>query len=165
MPDIYQGTELWDLSLVDPDNRRPVDFALRSEMLDRMASLPLEDILAGMDQGWPKLWTVRQALHLRRSRPELFGSRGSYRPLTARGPKADHVVAFVRGQGAITVVPRLLLGLGGDWQETVVDLPEGSWRNVLTAEDGLTGQILLRDLLARFPVGLLVSAQVEEGAS
>lgn len=165
VPDIYQGTELWDLSLVDPDNRRPVDFALRSEMLDRMASLPLEDILAGMDQGWPKLWTVRQALHLRRSRPELFGSRGSYRPLTARGPKADHVVAFVRGQGAITVVPRLLLGLGGDWQETVVDLPDGSWRNVLTAEDGLTGQILLRDLLARFPVGLLVSAQVEEGAS
>jgi (1->4)-alpha-D-glucan 1-alpha-D-glucosylmutase len=154
VPDIYQGTELWDFSLVDPDNRRPVDFGLRRELLTEVKAMSLDTIMAGMDQGLPKLWLTHRALQLRRSRPELFGPSGLYRPLAARGPKADHVVAFVRGEGAVTVVPRLVLGLGGDWQETALELPEGVWRNEVTGEEGLEGEVRLRDILARFPVAL-----------
>ena len=96
VPDVYQGTELWDLSLVDPDNRRPVDFDLRRR------------VLAGDDaEGAAKLRVVRQALTLRRDRPELFTS---YTPVPAEGPAADHVLAFDRG-GAVTVVTRLPVGL------------------------------------------------------
>jgi len=154
VPDIYQGTELWDLSLVDPDNRRPVDFGLRRELLREVKTMSLEQIMAGMDQSLPKLWLTHKALQLRRSRPDLYGPYSFYRPLPARGPKAHHVVAFVRGEGAVTVVPRLVLGLGGDWQETVLELPEGAWRNALTGEEGLEGEVRLQDVLARFPVAL-----------
>jgi len=154
VPDIYQGTELWDMSLVDPDNRRPVDFSLRRELLDRVSTLSPEGILAGMDQGLPKLWIVRQALRLRRSQAEIFGAQGTYRPLTAQGTKAEHVVTFVRGERAVTVVPRLILGLEDGWGDTSLELPHGTWHNVLTGEEGLTGRVHLRDILARFPVGL-----------
>jgi (1->4)-alpha-D-glucan 1-alpha-D-glucosylmutase len=164
VPDIYQGTELWDLSLVDPDNRRPVDFGLRRELLKNVKTMSLEKIMAGMDQGLPKLWLTHKALQLRRSRPEFFGPSSLYRPLFARGPKADHVVAFVRGDGAVAVAPRLVLGLGRDWQETVLELPEGVWRNVLTGEEGLEGEVRLEDILALFPVALFsfASGKTEE---
>jgi len=131
-----------------------VDFSLRRELLDRVAVLSPEGVMAGMDQGLPKLWIIRQALHLRRSQPESFGPQGTYRPLTAQGPGREHVVAFVRGERAVTVAPRLILGLEDDWRETSLELPEGAWHNVLTGEEGLTGRVYLRDILARFPVGL-----------
>ena len=129
VPDVYQGTELWDLSLVDPDNRRPVDFDLRRRVLDG-------DDAAGA----AKLRVVRQALTLRRDRPELFTS---YTPLRAEGPAADHVLAFDRG-GAVTVVTRLPVGLSalGGWGDTVLRLPDGP-----TA---------VADVLAGEPVALLV---------
>lgn len=154
VPDIYQGCELWDLSLVDPDNRRVVDFTLRRRLLGELEGLCPEDIMAGMDQGLPKLWVILQALHLRRSRPELFGPQGSYRALYARGMKAGHAVAFVRGEGAVCVVPRLVISLDGDWADTQLELPPGHWRNVLTGEDAAGGPILLSEILGRFPVGL-----------
>ncbi len=125
IPDLYQGTELWNLSLVDPDNRRPVDFALRRALLDELTRLSPEDILTRMDEGLPKLWVIRQVLHLRRRRPALFGPAGAYRPLVARGRKAGHVAAFVRGDGAISVAPRLVIGLDGNWADTVLELPDG----------------------------------------
>jgi|LSQX01.2.fsa_nt_gb (1->4)-alpha-D-glucan 1-alpha-D-glucosylmutase len=155
VPDIYQGTELWDLSLVDPDNRRPVDFALRRRLLDELPSLSPEDILARSDEGLPKLWLIRQSLHLRRARPELFGSQGGYRPIFASGARASHLVAFMRGENVISVAPRLVLRLNGDWSDTALDLPAGQWTDLLSGDLWETGRIRLSELLARFPVGLL----------
>ncbi len=155
VPDIYQGTELWDLSLVDPDNRRPVDFDRRRALLEELGGLAAEDILGRMAEGLPKLWVIRQGLSLRRRRPGLLGVEGGYRALMARGPRAGHVVAFVRGEGAVCVAPRLVLQLAGDWADTVLDLPEGLWLNVLTGDEMPGGEVRLAEILARFPVGLL----------
>ncbi|MDQ3504886.1 MAG: malto-oligosyltrehalose synthase, partial [Actinomycetota bacterium] len=87
VPDTYQGTELWDLSLVDPDNRRPIDFARNRRLLDAVVSLTPAELLARAGEGLPKLKVVREALHLRRRRPELFraGSNGAYAPLVFSG--------------------------------------------------------------------------------
>jgi len=154
VPDIYQGCELWDLSLVDPDNRRAVDFTLRRRLLQELKDCSPEDILAGMDEGLPKLWVIVKALHLRRSRPELFGPEGSYTALYARGTKAGHAVAFVRGEGAVCVVPRLVVSLDGDWADTKLELPCGDWHNIFTGDDTAGGPILLSEILKRFPVAL-----------
>ena len=107
VPDIYQGNELWDMSLVDPDNRRPVDYSARRKLLADLSKTPSpEEILRRSDEGLPKLWVTRQALHFRRRRPELFGPEGDYRPIEARGAKADHVVAYSRGGGCVVVAPQ-----------------------------------------------------------
>jgi (1->4)-alpha-D-glucan 1-alpha-D-glucosylmutase len=162
VPDIYQGTELWDLSLVDPDNRRPVDYGLRRRRLDALEGATPEAIWARIDEGLPKLWVIRQALALRRRQPALFGPQGDYQPLRARGAQAGHVVAFARGGRAITMVPRLVLGLNGDWANTTLELPPGRWRNHLTGDKVRGGVVHVVELLARFPVGLMVR---EEAAS
>ncbi len=161
IPDIYQGTELWDLSLVDPDNRRPVDYALRRRLLAALDAVTPEQIMARSDEGLPKLWVIRQALRLRRLRPAPFGADGAYRPLAADGARADHVVAFARGDGAVTVVPRLVMRLEDSWLNTTLELPSGAWRNELTG-DVVQGVERLTDLLARFPVALF--SRVEAGA-
>jgi (1->4)-alpha-D-glucan 1-alpha-D-glucosylmutase len=155
VPDLYQGTELWDLSLVDPDNRRPVDYDLRRRLLAELEEgMAPEAIWARLDEGLPKLWVIRQALHLRRRRPELFGTESSYRPLAVRGSRAAHVVAFARREEVVTVVPRLVLTLGGEWEDTELELPSGLWRNELTGEELAGGTVQLAGLLERFPVGL-----------
>ncbi|MEA3364217.1 MAG: hypothetical protein U9Q79_01135, partial [Candidatus Hydrogenedentes bacterium] len=96
----------------------------------------------------------RQALHLRRRRPDYFGPDASYSPLAARGTKAKHAVAYLRGDAVVTVTPRLALGLEGDWKDTVLGLPEGGWFNVLTGDNVQGGEVQVEKLLARFPVGL-----------
>ncbi len=164
VPDVYQGTELWELSLVDPDNRRAVDFAARSKMLDGLEERSAgrgpapAAILRGMDAGLPKLWTVRQALRLRAERPESFVG-GSYEPLELDGEAADHALGFLREDGVAVVVPRLVVGLarGGGWKNTTVRLPPGSWDNLLTGEtmDADGGGDPVDRVLARFPVALL----------
>jgi (1->4)-alpha-D-glucan 1-alpha-D-glucosylmutase len=120
VPDIYQGSELWDLSLVDPDNRRPVDFAARRALLATLeaaangpSGADVEAALARSDEGLPKLRVVRGALRLRRRRPDAFGAgpAGEYRPLDAGGRAAAHVVAFGRGGSVAVVVPRLVVTL------------------------------------------------------
>jgi (1->4)-alpha-D-glucan 1-alpha-D-glucosylmutase len=155
VPDVYQGTELWSLSLVDPDNRRPVDFQERRRLLEQLDSLTPESVLARSDEGLPKLLLVARALWLRRELPASFGPAGSYRPLAAEGSEARSVVAFERGEDAITVVPRLVLGLADGFTDTTLRIPAGSWRNLLTGEAGWSGRLRLEDLLARFPVALL----------
>jgi (1->4)-alpha-D-glucan 1-alpha-D-glucosylmutase len=158
VPDFYQGTEIWDLSLVDPDNRRPVDYVLRRRPLDGLEKgMGPEEILARMDDGLPKLWTIRQGIRLRRSRPQAFGPDSTYEPLQVSGEKADHAVAFLRGGEVAVVVPRLGLRLKGDWGDTALDLPAGRWRNELTGDEleGGRGSVSLATLLARFPVALL----------
>jgi (1->4)-alpha-D-glucan 1-alpha-D-glucosylmutase len=156
VPDFYQGSELWDLSLVDPDNRRPVDYDLRRRLLTELAAgLSPEAILARADEGLPKLWLIRQALHLRRRVPGLFGRGSTYRPLPVHGPWADHAVAYSRGEGMVTIAPRLVMRLGGDWAGTVVELPPGRFFDELTGEEVPGGRQPVADLLARFPVALL----------
>ncbi len=155
VPDIYQGSELWNLSLVDPDNRRPVDFAHRRELLDQLPKLSPEQIMARMDEGLPKLWLLRQGLHLRRRRSELFGPRGGYRPLNAAGKKGQHLVACLRGEAVLALAPRLVMGLRGAWRDTRLTLPPGSWHNLLTGEDFAGGPRRVVKLLGNFPVGLL----------
>lgn len=155
VPDIYQGSELWDLSLVDPDNRRPVDFAHRQRLLAQLPKLSPEQIMARMDEGLPKLWLLRQGLHLRGRRSELFGPRGGYRPLNATGKKAEHLVACLRGEAVIALAPRLVLGLRGSWRDTRLTLPSGSWHNLLTGEDFAGGPRRVAELLGCFPVALL----------
>lgn len=158
VPDFYQGTELWDLSLVDPDNRRPVDFKLRRRLLDEMETLRARDVMARIDEGLPKLWVIQRALRLRAAHPDLF-LHADYVPLRAIGEKAKHAVAFLRGTEVVTLTPRLLLTLNGDWSDTWIELPTGSWRNVLTDEHTAGGRALIADLLESFPVALLFRVQ------
>ena len=155
VPDLYQGGELWDLSLVDPDNRRPVDYALRRKLLSEMADV--EQVMSRMDEGLPKLWLVKQVLAVRNERPDWFGADAGYEPLLAQSDKADHIVAFARGSRVVAVVPRHTLS-AGDWAETAVTLPHGTWRNRLTGEIVAGGLVKVSALLARFPVALLTLA-------
>src|SRR5262249_60430637 len=114
------------------------------------------DIMAGSDDGLPKLWLIRQALQLRRRRPAPFGPDGAYRPLPAIGARAGHVVAFVRGDCIVTVAPRLVMRLDENWMNTTLELPAGRWRNELTG-DVAQGTVPVAALLAHFPVALLAA--------
>jgi (1->4)-alpha-D-glucan 1-alpha-D-glucosylmutase len=160
VPDLYQGSELWDLSLVDPDNRRPVDYELRYSLLKELAGLSIPDAatiaMQRMEEGGPKLWTIHRALRLRREHPEWFGAEASYAPLAIEGKAAAHAIAFLRGDSVAAVVPRLTLTLGGAWQKTTVRLPEGRWTNWLTGAGLHGGRIAVETLLKEFPVALLI---------
>lgn len=156
VPDIYQGNELWDLSLVDPDNRRPVDFNVRRKLLEEVATLSPSAILQRADEGLPKLWLTRQTLHLRRDHPEWYGRTGHYEPLAATGKRADCLLAFLRGSSALTVAPLRVSQSLHDWQDTALPLPTGSWRNLLTGELWSGQSVRLDRLLRKFPVALLV---------
>ncbi|GAC1652989.1 MAG: malto-oligosyltrehalose synthase [Candidatus Dormibacteraceae bacterium] len=155
VPDIYQGTELWDLSLVDPDNRRPVDYALRRGLLGELDNLTAADAWRRADEGLPKLLVVQRALQVRRQRPDAFGPGARYDVLPVTGPRAEHAVAFLRGGQVATVVPRLVMRLGGDWLGTTISLPQGEWRNDLTGAALPGGEVEMGGLLAEFPVALL----------
>lgn len=175
VPDTYQGNELWDFSLVDPDNRRPVDFGLRKKLLADLKRLDppgarslLED--GAWQDGRPKLYLTWKALGLRRETPDLF-ARGEYVPLATSGEHADHLVAFARyyeGEAAITVAPRLcsrlvqaggplLLPAPGAWADTAVRLPaelaQATYRSVLTGEKVVPGD---HDAEASLPAGVLL---------
>jgi (1->4)-alpha-D-glucan 1-alpha-D-glucosylmutase len=162
-PDLYQGTEVWDLSLVDPDNRRAVDYDLRRALLEKVAGASPEDLWAWADDGAPKLWLVQRALQLRRGAAAAFAPGAAYEPLKVAGDKADHAVAYLRGGQVAVVVPRLVMNLGGDWAGTAVELPPGSWQDVLGHGEVAGGTVPLAELLARFPVGLLLRADVAGG--
>lgn len=155
VPDLYQGQELWDNSLVDPDNRRPVDFTRRAELLGQLARRSPEEIMSRCEEGLPKLWLIRQALAARRQMPEAFGDGGDYSPHLAQGDRAAHVVAFVRGGSVLSLAPRYPLRLRGEWGRTNIDLPGGAWINRLTG-DRFAARTDIADLLRRFPVALLV---------
>ncbi|MEO9140619.1 MAG: malto-oligosyltrehalose synthase [Jatrophihabitans sp.] len=150
VPDVYQGTELWDDSLVDPDNRRAVDLNARRALLDK---LDTSDDPPPIDaSGAAKLWVVSRALRLRRDWPDLFSG---YAPIVADGPAADHAVAFDRG-GVITIATRLPVGLEqqGGWRDSAIDVG-GPATDVITGRR-IPREIALADLLADYPVALLV---------
>ena len=179
VPDIYQGTEIWDFSLVDPDNRRPVDYSHRQEMFRRLregAGNSVKSLLETPEDGRIKLYVTWRTLCLRQHLPELFQA-GEYLPLVVEGSKADHVGAFVRmsaKSNVLVVVPHLLAGLLDDadvppigervWQDTEIVLPfctcSDKYRNIFTGElletqtiDG-GEKISVSKLLADFPAAV-----------
>jgi (1->4)-alpha-D-glucan 1-alpha-D-glucosylmutase len=151
VPDTYQGTELWDYSLVDPDNRRPVDFGLRRELLGRIDGGWQPPIDAS---GAAKLLVTARTLRLRRRRPELFGG---YRPVFAEGRVGEHVLAFDRG-GVVAVATRLPVGLSrhGGWHDTTLSLDGHSFTEVFTNTSYGGSRLNVADLLHTYPVALLV---------
>ncbi|MFI0793071.1 malto-oligosyltrehalose synthase [Micromonospora rubida] len=161
VPDTYQGTELWDNSLVDPDNRRPVDFAVRRDLLARLDGGWLPPVDA---DGAAKLLVISRTLRLRRDRPGLFTG---YRPVAARGPAAAHALAFDRG-GAVAVATRLPFGLAraGGWGDTSLSLPVHEVTDLFTGRVYSGGETPLADLLAACPVALLApTIESVEGVS
>ena len=155
VPDLYQGTELWALHLVDPDNRRSVDYAERRHALSVVSSLDPPAILQRGDEGLPKIWVTHAALQLRQRRRDSFGARGSYAPVHAQGPLACHVVAFRRGEDVMTIVPRLITRAAGRWDGTTIPVSPGVWHNVLTGKRVDGGEIEISELWQDFPVALL----------
>lgn len=143
IPDVYQGTELWEDSLVDPDNRRAVDYDERRGAL--------------ADMGHPKMRVVHAALRLRRDRPETFLLGGHY-PVYSAGSAAEHIVAFRRGEDVLVAASRWTVRLAETgWNNTVVAIPDGSWTDLLS---GVTrsGPVLADELFSELPVALLVRA-------
>jgi (1->4)-alpha-D-glucan 1-alpha-D-glucosylmutase len=163
VPDLYQGTELWDLSLVDPDNRRPVDFELRERLLREVGGCSPEELAASLDDpndpGLAKLAVVRAGLGLRARRPTTFES-GGYRPILAHGEHAEHVIAFGRGDDVVAVVPRLgvRLDAAGGSSDTTLEVPAGAWTDVISGERLEGGPVEVGSLLRRFPLALLERA-------
>lgn len=156
VPDHYQGSEIWDLHLVDPDNRGAIDYASRRSLLAELeAGMPAEEILTRMDEGLPKLWVILKALHLRRDHPDWFGATSAYVPLLVEGPKRDHLVAYLRGENVAVIVPRWSLKLGGSFGPTTVQIPEGTWNHLFTGESFAGGSLRAQNLFRRFPVALL----------
>jgi len=155
VPDVYQGSELWETSLVDPDNRRAVDFARRADLLRRLDEgwLPPVD-----ESGAAKLLVVSRALRLRRDHPDRFDR---YTPVTVAGSASAHAVAFDRG-GALAVATRLPAGLAarGGWGDTVVLRRGGPALDVLTGRRFEGAAVPLGELLGGYPVALLVDAEV-----
>ncbi len=154
VPDVYQGCEIVDLSLVDPDNRRPVDYA---EITGRLARLDAGE--PAVDLHDEKLLVTSRTLRLRRDRPDLFGPTGGYEPVRGTGP---HLVAFARGPeevpGALTLATRwpTRLAAAGGWGEHRLSVPSGRWTDVLTGRRCDGGSQPVGDLLHRLPVALLV---------
>jgi (1->4)-alpha-D-glucan 1-alpha-D-glucosylmutase len=185
VPDIYQGCELWDLSLVDPDNRRPVDFAFRRRAIEELRArveaagdglyVLARSLLDSASDGCVKLYVILRALELRRAEPELF-AHGRYEPLEATGSRSEHVIAYARALGSrriVVVAPRLALRLSGGrqepplgavWEDTSLALPpaaNGHYRNLLTGERVVAvkraadSALPLADVFQRFPLALL----------
>jgi (1->4)-alpha-D-glucan 1-alpha-D-glucosylmutase len=166
VPDTYQGGELWDLRLVDPGNRGPIDYEIRRAMLAELqAGLSLNEIMNRMDCGMPKLWVIYKAMHLRPDKPEWFGESSPYAPLPVEGSKEAHLIAFCRGDSVAMLAPRWNVRLGSGFGATTVDLPSGRWTNILSGEEVSGGKNRLQNLLQRFPVALLVRAAGVSNAS
>jgi (1->4)-alpha-D-glucan 1-alpha-D-glucosylmutase len=162
VPDFYQGTELWDLSLVDPDNRRPVDFELRSALLRRCRELSAAQAVRDWESGLPKLWMTARVLALRRERPEDFSDLSKYQPLVAQGAHLGNVLAFRRGENLIAVVPRFTMTVAGDWGDTRLPLPRGTWKNHFTGAVS-QGAVSPGELFDQFPVALLMRSENSSG--
>jgi (1->4)-alpha-D-glucan 1-alpha-D-glucosylmutase len=158
VPDVYQGSERWDLSLVDPDNRRPVDYGTAGALLARLdePGAPVPD--PDGDDGAAKLLVTSRALRLRREHPEWFGAEATYVPLVAEGERAENLVGFLRTDRVAVLAPRLTAGLAaaGGWGTTSVTLPAGTWSDRLTGATVEGGRAALADVLVALPVALLV---------
>ena len=168
VPDFYQGTEVWDLSLADPDNRRPVDFSARIQMFEELQKRARpRELLKNWTDGRIKMYVAWKTLTLRRSHADLF-SEGEYIPLRAAGARQDHIIAFARRLGdqwCFVAVPRVVAKLtrAGSaplgakvWQDTMIELPPEApshWTNALTGEE-VTSPVLAANLFSTLPVAV-----------
>ena len=176
VPDFYQGTELWDLNLVDPDNRMPVDFEKRISLLRDIMNTSYKELLATREDGRIKLFLINRALQARKERADVF-QKGSYIPIEAGGRFKEHVVAFARNHGdgwTITIAQRHLTALIKErelpigrqvWEDTHILLPKGVpalWKDAITTQviEGME-TLLIGDVLEHFPVALLTSEVAE----
>jgi (1->4)-alpha-D-glucan 1-alpha-D-glucosylmutase len=165
VPDFYQGSELWDFSLVDPDNRRPVDYARRRETLEAIANASPGSLLENWRDGRIKMWVIHRLLTLRRDKGALFAS-GAYTGLGASGGHADKVIAFERREGAgavLVVVPRHTAGVGfppvgGVWADTAVASSDedSRWRDVFTGREFSGGRLAVSELFGELPCAVLL---------
>jgi len=163
VPDLYQGSDGWNLSMVDPDNRRPVDYAAAERRLEAGHGV-FSDLRTQWHDGAIKSFLIRQVLALRRDRPALF-ARGLYRPLAVEGVRKDLLIAFTRDEGrdrAVVLAPRFWPRLwtaeasAPDWGDTRIALPDGIYRDIFTGARA-SGIRPVADLLRDFPVALLVT--------
>jgi (1->4)-alpha-D-glucan 1-alpha-D-glucosylmutase len=178
VPDLYQGCELWDLSLVDPDNRRPVDYEKRQAFLKEIKTKidsnileTLATLLSQKEDGKIKLFLTAQLLQARKTEQNLF-LKGDYQPLAVTGKYAENIIAFARqyeDKMAIAIAPRLLtrlmqpgeLPLGEKWHDTQIEFPPGmpsQWNNAMTKQPYKSDRILaIKEIFEHFPVALLVN--------
>lgn len=175
--DIYQGTEFWDDSLVDPDNRRPVDFDARTSALSELDGKLIEQLIVDRRDERIKLAVTARLLNVRREYKRLF-SEGDYVPVAVDGPAADHVVTFTRtyeGMTLLVVVPRLMTRLAGShdefdpaiWKGTTLaglDAVEGPWRDVINGHALEPNGFVLTDLFSTMPVSVLIHGEKDESA-
>jgi (1->4)-alpha-D-glucan 1-alpha-D-glucosylmutase len=165
VPDVYQGTELWDLSLVDPDNRRPVDYAARMRALN--ADEIVDALLARWPDGRIKQRVLARCLADRAARPALY-AEGAYEALAAEGERGRHVLAFLRTHGhdrLVVAVPRLVARMADEalplgrafWRDTSLPMPTGRWRDVVTGVEieAAGGGHPVRELFAALPIAVL----------
>ncbi len=168
VPDFFQGTELWDFSFVDPDNRRPVDYQRRMSYLAEMRKKGnmdllqvIRSLLAEQEDGRIKLFLINRLLMARRDNADLF-LKGTYRPIAAEGMHKGRVVAFARVLGnkwALALAPRFPASLGEGSDDALIRLPKEApmrWRNAITGEDMTGGKIYLREAFRHLPVALLM---------
>jgi (1->4)-alpha-D-glucan 1-alpha-D-glucosylmutase len=153
VPDLYQGSELWHRALVDPDNRRLVDYACRQKSLEACDRMDPAAVLARMDEGLPKLWTTSRTLRLKARHLALADPASAFAPLEIRGPAAARAIGFLRGGDVAVVVP--IRAWAPNWADTHLRLPDGRWHHVLAdiMIDG--GAVDLAALFSAFPVALL----------
>jgi (1->4)-alpha-D-glucan 1-alpha-D-glucosylmutase len=178
VPDTYQGTELWDFSLVDPDNRRPIDFAVRIKMIQTIIKMEtenldtlMETLLSTMNTGQIKLYVLYKGLKLRKSKQDIF-AKGQYIALSTNGTHQQSIIGFVKkyaGSCIAMIVPRFLTGLVGPnelplgkriWGDTAIEMHKDAlpalWRNVLTNETFPGAELYLAgDLFSKFPIAIL----------
>jgi (1->4)-alpha-D-glucan 1-alpha-D-glucosylmutase len=130
---------------------------LRRALQAEVVRLTAEQMVERFEEGLPKLWLTRQALRVRRERPDLFGPEGTYSPVWASGTHNHRVLAFERGGQCLVVAPLRILRTAGRWEDTALELPVGKWRNILTGDELAGGdKHPIAELLRRFPVALLV---------
>jgi len=178
IPDFYQGTELWDFSLVDPDNRHPVNYEKRVNHLSEIREINQSNRLVFLKNLWStrgdgriKFYAIHQAHHARKTFPECF-THGTYHPIEPSGRLKEQVISFARNHGSLwtlTVVPRFLTGLLSEgelpqgkslWGDTTLELPSGApsqWEDAMTGQIHQTGgKLKMSDILKYFPVSLLM---------
>ncbi|MGV3773188.1 MAG: malto-oligosyltrehalose synthase [Verrucomicrobiales bacterium] len=180
VPDFYQGCELWDFSMVDPDNRRPVDYQLRQQMLvqiNKASPINIRELLQNWQSGAVKMFVIAKALAARKQHAQIF-THGSYKPVAVDGLYKDHICAFARtwnGRSIVVAAPRFIytlvegeekLPVGSIWGDCSLRLPaienQGRFRNVFTgdmiSQSGADGSLKVADLFATFPLALLEPA-------
>ncbi|PKL47603.1 MAG: malto-oligosyltrehalose synthase [Candidatus Riflebacteria bacterium HGW-Riflebacteria-2] len=161
-PDIYQGCEVWNNSLTDPDNRRAVDLESNRELFEELDSMSCREIMNKLSRGLPKLFVIKTILALRKKVP-AFNEPDSYRPMEISGTHRAEIVAFMRGNSVITLVPSRHFTRKNRWNATRITLPEGHWQNVFTGQIVDSGACKIKDLLKEFPVAVLADMhQIEE---